>query len=204
MTEKDVRHSLGTRVSAPLVNVLARLGVSPNALTWFGLVLALGTAVIIGCGHLIAGGIMVLVSGAFDMLDGALARATGRITRYGGVLDSIVDRFSEAALMLGVLVYYLTSAADAPAFNLLAREWSLLVTALAIAAASWPSYVRARAEAAGIDGRVGIFTRPERVIVLAIGLLAGQPALALGVIALLSIVTTAQRLHRARHSETQK
>ncbi len=201
-TSPDRRHRIGARVTRPLVTLLIKMGVSPNALTWFGLLLGLGTAVLIGYGYLLIGGVMVLASGAFDMLDGAVARATGRITRYGGFLDSVVDRFSEAALMLGVLVFYLGTTA--PAFFLLGREWSLLIVAVAIATAAWPSYLRARAEAAGINASAGFFTRPERVIVLAVGLFTGQPGVALGVIAALSLVTTAQRLYQASRAGTEE
>lgn len=197
MTTNDTRHRLGARVSAPLVALLVRLRVTPNALTWCGLFLGIGTAALIGLGYFIAGGLMVLFSGAFDMLDGALARATGRTTDYGGVLDSVIDRLSEAALMLGVLVFYIMTPATATAFSILSRDWSLVAVAAAIAAAAWPSYVRARAEAAGIDASAGFFTRPERVILIAIGLFTGQPALALAVLAGLSLVTTGQRLYRA-------
>ena len=197
MTTNDTRHRLGARVSAPLVALLVRSRVSPNALTWCGLALGIGTAALIGLGYFIAGGLMVLFSGAFDMLDGALARATNRTTVYGGVLDSVIDRFSEAALMLGVLVFYINTPAAAPAFAIISKDWSLIMTAAAIASAAWPSYIRARAEAAGIDASAGFFTRPERVVLLAIGLFTGQPALALAVLTTLSIVTTGQRLYRA-------
>ena len=204
MAASDTRHRLGARVSAPLVGLLVRLRVTPNALTWCGLWLVVGTAALIGLGYFIAGGLMVLFSGAFDMLDGALARATNRTTVYGGVLDSVIDRLSEAALMLGVLVFYITTPATATVFNILAKDWSLIAVAAAIAAAAWPSYVRARAEAAGIDASAGFFTRPERVILIAIGLFTGQPALALAVLAALSIVTTGQRLYRAGHAASPR
>ena len=204
MAGGDTRHRLGARVSAPLVALLVRSRVTPNALTWCGLILGIGTAVLIGLGYFIAGGLMVLFSGAFDMLDGALARATSRTTIYGGVLDSVIDRLSEAALMLGVLVFYINTPATAAAFNILAKDWSLFVTAAAIAAAAWPSYVRARAEAAGIDASAGFFTRPERVILIAIGLFTGQPALALAVLVALSLLTTGQRLYRASRAQNTR
>jgi CDP-diacylglycerol---glycerol-3-phosphate 3-phosphatidyltransferase len=204
MSINDTRHRLGARASAPLVALLVRLRVTPNALTWCGLLLGIGTAALIGLGYFIAGGLMVLFSGAFDMLDGALARATNRTTVYGGVLDSVIDRLSEAALMLGVLVFYVNTPATAAVFNILAKDWSLVVTAAAIAAAAWPSYVRARAEAAGIDASAGFFTRPERVVLIAIGLFTGQPALALAVLVVLSVVTTGQRLYRAGQAGNSK
>jgi CDP-diacylglycerol--glycerol-3-phosphate 3-phosphatidyltransferase len=204
MTTSDTRHRLGARFSAPLIALLVRTRVTPNALTWCGLILGIGTAALIGLGHFVVGGLMVLFSGAFDMLDGALARATGRTTVYGGVLDSVIDRFSEAALMLGVLVFYINLPATAAEFGILPKDWSLFVTAAGIAAAAWPSYVRARAEAAGIDSSAGFFTRPERVILIAIGLFTGQPALALAVLTVLSIVTTGQRLFRAGRAETTR
>lgn len=195
---EGLRRTLAGHVTAPIIRGLSRLPLTPNMLTWCGLLLVIVTAVLIGCGHLIAAGIMVLFSGAFDMLDGALARATNRITRYGAVLDASIDRLGEAALLIGVTVLFLSSDGAASYFSVIGREWSLLITALALASFSLPSYIRARMEAAGGDCRTGIFTRPERVILLALGLLLNQIAPALALCAALSLITAAQRLMHAR------
>ena len=141
---------------------------------------------LIGTGHLLIAGLVVLFAGFFDMLDGALARYTGRITRFGGTLDSVLDRLSEAVLLLGILVGHLCSG-DQSASLILLIFLVLLFSPLV-------SYLRARAEASGIECQVGLFTRPERVIVLAFGLLLNQIIVALTIIAVLSVLTAGQRL----------
>ena len=132
------------------------------------------------------------LAGCFDFIDGALARGTNQVTRFGGILDSTLDRISEAAMLLGVMAYYLYDAA-------LFQPWIILLIGYAILASFMVSYVRSRAEAADLDCQVGISTRPERVIVLMLGLiLAGITHYiligAIGVIALLSTVTVVQRI----------
>lgn len=155
--------------------------------TWFGFFLILVAAGLAGAGYLFAAGWVVLLSGFFDIIDGALARATNQVTRFGGVLDSTLDRLSEAAILIGIMAYYL--------FNpQVFREWIILVIGVAMIASFLVSYIRSRAEAAGIDCEVGIFTRTERVIILALGLLINQLAVILSIIALLSTVTVVQRL----------
>ncbi|MDI3339382.1 MAG: CDP-alcohol phosphatidyltransferase family protein [Sphaerobacter sp.] len=165
--------------------VLARTNLSPNAFTVLGLLLNLVVAVVIGTGNLVAGGILALVAGAFDMLDGAVARVTNRITRFGGFLDSTLDRYSEAVVYGGLLVYLLRSQAG---------DLALLLLYATVVGSLMVSYARARAEAAGLKAEVGFFARPERVILLAVCLIAGRPVWALGILALLTNVTTLQRI----------
>ena len=135
--------------------------------------------------------IVVLVAGLFDMLDGALARTTNRVTRFGGILDSTLDRLSEAVLLLGILVIY-------------AREQQVaesLLVGVALLGSIMVSYLRARIEAIGIECKVGLFTRPERVVVLALGLLLSRfdyaLVTALAIITFFSFFTTGQRLFHA-------
>ena len=131
---------------------------------------------------------MVLAAGFFDMLDGALARYTNKVTRFGAVLDSTLDRLSEAVLLLGILVLY-------------AREQSvalILLVGAALIGSLLVSYIRERAEALGLECQVGFFTRPERVVVLALGLLLNQffeaLAIALAIVVVLSFFTVGHRL----------
>ncbi len=180
----QLREALSDRLTGPIVAFLARTPLTPSALTWFGFVLAVAAAVLIASGSLIAAGIMVLVAGFFDMLDGALARRTERVTRFGAVLDSTLDRLSEAALLLGVLALW--AAEGWPA--------GVMLVGITLTASLLVSYIRARAEALGLECRSGLFTRPERVIVLALGLLLDQLFIALVIIAVLSFFTVAQRL----------
>jgi len=163
---------------------LARTPVTPSALTWFGFIVSLAAAILIAQGSLFAAGVVVLVGGFFDMLDGALARLTDRVTRFGAVLDSTLDRLSEAALLIGVLALW---AAEG-------NQSGILLVGITLTASLLVSYLRSRAEALGLECKSGLFTRPERVIVLALGLMLDQLFIALVIIAVLSVFTMVQRL----------
>ena len=178
------RHSLALRVNRFPAKLLAKMGLSPNVLTALGLMLALVVAWILSTGHFFLGGFLVLLSGAFDLLDGAVARASGRSTRFGALLDSTFDRFSEAALFLGLLAYYANQGS----------YQELVLVGAALVGSMMTSYVRARAEGLGLTCEVGIFTRPERVIVLAIGLILNQMLVVLWIIAVLANLIAWQRL----------
>ncbi|HEY33336.1 MAG TPA: CDP-alcohol phosphatidyltransferase family protein [Dehalococcoidia bacterium] len=187
-TLASVRKNLAFYLTQPVVRLLARTGITPNTVTWFGLLIAVGAGVLIGLGHPFVAGFVVLVGGFFDIIDGALARSTDRATRFGAILDSTLDRAGEAVVLLGLLVFY-TREQSTAGVVVVGVVWlmSLLV-----------SYIRARAEAAGLDCEVGIFTRAERVVLLALGLLLSQVGEALliilSVIAALSFITVIQRL----------
>ena len=163
---------------------MARTPVTPSALTWFGFIVSLAAAILIAQGSLFAAGVVVLVGGFFDMLDGALARLTDRVTRFGAVLDSTLDRLSEAALLIGVLALW---AAEG-------NQSGILLVGITLTASLLVSYLRSRAEALGLECKSGLFTRPERVIVLALGLMLDQLFIALVIIAVLSVFTMVQRL----------
>ena len=189
----EVRKVIAHRLSHPIVRLLARTGVTPNALTWFGLLLSLGAAVLIALKQPFAAGFVVLFAGLFDMLDGALARFTDKITRFGAILDSTLDRLGEVAVLLGLLIFFV-------------REFStpgILVVGFTLPGALMVSYLRARAEAAGLTGEVGFFTRAERVIILSLGLLLSgidyALIISLGIIAFFSYVTVIQRLLHVWH-----
>ena len=182
-----LRALLARLLGDPGARLLSRLGLTPNMVTLLGLLFSGGTAYLIASGRLIPAGVLLLVSGLFDFLDGALARLTDRVTTFGALLDSVVDRLSEAVVLLGALILAL-GRGDTPL--------SVLVF-LAFVSSVLVSYVRARAEGLGIPGDVGIMTRPERVLILAIGLLANQLTIALGIIATLAFVTTLQRMVHA-------
>lgn len=178
------------QITEPLVPLLEKTHFTPNTLTWLGFAISLGAATLIATGHLFIAGFMVLVSGFFDMLDGALARHVGQVTRFGAILDSTLDRVSEALLLLAILIFYLT-AANQP-------QIGILLVSLALIGSPLVSYVRARAEATGLECRIGLFTRAERVITLAVGLLLSHLdyalIIALAIIAVFSFVTAGQRL----------
>lgn len=180
----SIRRTAGSRIVGPIVGVLSRTGISPNAVTSLSLALSVATAGLVATGHFLLGGLLVLVSGLCDLLDGALARSTKRTTRFGAILDSTVDRASEAIVFCGLLIWYLPRGATlVPVLILVALIASFLV-----------SYIRARAEGLGLQCQVGLFTRAERVIVLAVGLLVNQVIIALWVLVIFACVTVAQRL----------
>jgi len=187
-TLASVRKNLAFYLTQPVVRLLAGTGITPNTITWFGLLIAIGAGVLIATEHPFAAGFVVLVGGFFDIIDGALARSTGRTTRFGAILDSTLDRAGEAVVLLGLLIYY-TREQSTAGVVVVGVVWlmSLLV-----------SYIRARAEAADLDCEVGLFTRAERVILMALGLLLSQVGEALliilSVIAALSFITVIQRL----------
>jgi CDP-diacylglycerol--glycerol-3-phosphate 3-phosphatidyltransferase len=183
-----VRSSLAYRFTEPVVRVLARTPLTPDAITWLGFILALGAAALIIMEHPFAAGFMVLAGGFFDILDGALARRIGKATTFGAVLDSTLDRLSEAVVLLAILELY-------------AAEQSLvgiLIVGAALLGSMLVSYIRARAEAVGLECKVGLFTRAERVVVLALGLLLSHIAnaliIALAIIVVFSFFTAGQRL----------
>jgi len=182
------RESAARAFSQPIARVLAKTGISPTALTWTGFLIALGGGALIALGYPFIAGVAVLVGAAFDMLDGALARLTNRVTRFGAVLDSTLDRLGEVAVLLGILVAYAQSGSVA----------GILLTGLALPGSLLVSYLRARAEAIGLDCKVGLFTRTERVVIVSLGLLFSwvDYALiaALAIIVFFSFLTVVQRL----------
>lgn len=174
---------------------LARLGFTPNLLTVIGVVLNLGVAIIIASGHPQLGGALLLIASAFDMLDGAVARATGLTSDFGGFLDSTLDRYSEALVFGGVLIYMLDTK-DA--------KLGAILVFIATVGALLISYARARAEAAGFKASVGLVARPERVILLAACLVIGQPLWALWFLAIATHLTSMTRIvHVWKASESR-
>jgi CDP-diacylglycerol--glycerol-3-phosphate 3-phosphatidyltransferase len=157
----QTRKAVSGYLTEPVIRLLARTSITPNLLTWFGLTLAVGAAVFITTGHFLVAGLVVLLAGFFDLLDGALARRTERVTRFGAVLDATLDRLSEGALLLGIVVLY---TREAETIGVLLAGAALL-TSLSV------SYIRAKAEAMGFECQVGLFPREGRIIVLVVGLL---------------------------------
>ena len=189
MNRASVRQAINAYVELPVARGLARLGVSPNAVTFAGLAGAGISAYLISEGLFWAGGVAMLLAGILDLFDGALARATGQDSDFGALLDSVIDRVSEIVVLLGLLLFYTRNGSV---------EGSVLVY-LAAGGSVMVSYLRARSEGLGIECKVGIMTRPERVAALGFGLIIGHwlpnvVLAVLGAIAALTILTTAQRL----------
>jgi CDP-diacylglycerol--glycerol-3-phosphate 3-phosphatidyltransferase len=182
------RKGIADYVTQPIVRLLSRTPLTPNAITWLGFCITVIAGALIVTGHLLAAGIVVLIAGFFDMLDGALARISGRITRFGAILDSTLDRLSEAVLLLSLLAVF-------------AREQRFdgsILVGVTMLGSIMVSYIRARMEGLGIECKAGLFTRPERVVILALGLLLNQfdhaLIVALAVIAFFSYCTMVERM----------
>jgi CDP-diacylglycerol--glycerol-3-phosphate 3-phosphatidyltransferase len=181
----DIRRNLAYRITDPIVRILSRSRITPNTLTFINLALNIAAAYVIATGYLLLGGVLVLISGLFDLLDGALARFTKQTTKFGAILDSTVDRISEAAILCGLLIWYIPQEG---------ASLKIVLIFIVLIGSFLVSYVRARAEGLGWQCQVGLFTRAERVIVLAIGLLVNQILIALCVLAVFVFVTVVQRL----------
>jgi CDP-diacylglycerol--glycerol-3-phosphate 3-phosphatidyltransferase len=152
------------------VGVFRDSPITPNMLTLFGLVITGVGALLVATGQLLVGGIVLTFAGLFDIFDGALARAAGKVYRYGAFLDSTVDRYSEGVVYLGILIYFLDQHDGLrPIIVLIALAGSFLV-----------SYVRARAQSLGFTCDVGILARPERVVIIVAGLLLESLGIKIG------------------------
>jgi CDP-diacylglycerol--glycerol-3-phosphate 3-phosphatidyltransferase len=154
-------------------------------LTILGFVMSVVTGVVLSRGSFAAGGILMLVASLFDALDGSVARVTNRVSKFGGFFDSTLDRLAEAFIYLGVLVYFVEQPDG--------REEAIL-TYLAMVGSLMVSYARARAEGAGYECKVGLFTRFERIVVFATGLLFSQVRIALWIIVIGSFMTVLYRV----------
>lgn len=173
------------RLTDPLVRVLVALHVTPNQLTTLGALGNVGAAVLAGRGDFLAAGIVLLFFSSLDFLDGALARATGRATPFGSVYDAVLDRVSETALLVALIVFY-SDRGD---------RSEVILAALAIVGSMLVSYVRARAEVIGVKLREGLLTRAERVVILGGALIIDQVTIALWIVAIAANLTAAQRLY---------
>lgn len=170
----------------PIVTVLARVGIHANTLTIIGCLLNIAVAVVIATGRIRLGGILLIGASAFDALDGTLARRVQRPTKFGAFLDSVLDRVSEAAILLGIAWWYLHL--EQP--NMLGA----FLAYVAIVGSTMVSYARARGEGLGISSKVGLLTRVERCLVLIVGLVFRLVMPALWILAVGTMVTTIHRI----------
>lgn len=174
---------------------LGRLGFTPNGLTVVGSALTASVGLLAAQGWFVAAGICLWLFSMTDTLDGALARATGRATRFGAFLDSVCDRYAEAAVFWGLLWWY-QAHSDA---------LGVMLSFLAVIGSLMVSYARARAEGIGLHGEVGWFQRPERIVVLGFGFIgaAWLPATLYVALGLLAALTTWTVLQRVSHVASQ-
>jgi CDP-diacylglycerol--glycerol-3-phosphate 3-phosphatidyltransferase len=167
-----------------IVRWLALSKIHPNVLTFIGLVINIWAAWMLSQGSFRWAGVVVIGAGLFDMVDGRVARATSQVTRFGGFFDSVVDRYSDLALYMGLLVYYAS----------INRFFYIVLTAVVMTGSVMVSYTRARAENTIPKCKVGFLERPERIVLIIIGALFGRMAAVLWVIAVLSNLTVIHRM----------
>jgi CDP-diacylglycerol--glycerol-3-phosphate 3-phosphatidyltransferase len=153
------------RIINAMVRWLAFGGVSPNILTVIGVMINVGCGVLFGLGAFFWAGIVLIVANLFDMLDGNVARLTGRVTKFGGFLDSSLDRVSDMVVFLGIISFY---ASNTPQHSLL----NTILAGVAMMFSVMVSYTTARSEGLGVKANVGFLQRPERVVLLIIGALS--------------------------------
>jgi CDP-diacylglycerol--glycerol-3-phosphate 3-phosphatidyltransferase len=181
------------RIAESIVRPLAAIGLTPNMATLLGLLLSAVTAAVLTTGHLRVGGALTLFAGIFDMFDGALARVQHKKTTFGAFFDSTLDRYSEGVVLLGILLF---AVAQPPSST---RTWVVVLTYVAALSSLMVSYTKARAEGLGLECKVGLMARPERVLLLSIGLIIGGSWLlpwTMGALAVTSTFTAVQRMVR--------
>lgn len=172
-----------------LAAALARLPITPNQVTVFGMLVVFVSAVLVAGDHLVLGALVLAFGGCFDILDGALARVQGKAYPYGAFLDSVTDRYAEGAIYLGVAVHFLQSGGPQ-------LRWNLLGAIAALVGSFQVSYIRARAQSLGFRSESGLFKRPERIVATIAGLLIGGGAYLAWVIWLLAVLTNLTALQR--------
>ncbi len=187
---KATIQALARRIIDPLAGLILRMGFSPDALTLLGLILSIFAGFYVARGSFVAAALLLFLGGLCDILDGSMARRAGRSSKRGAFLDSTLDRLAEIAVFMGLVFLY--------------RERIVLqmVTIMALTGSLMTSYTRARAEGLGVDCKVGMLERPERLGLMILGLLlarfqvAGYGVLELIVfgLAVLTYLTTLQRI----------
>jgi CDP-diacylglycerol--glycerol-3-phosphate 3-phosphatidyltransferase len=186
----------GRALLAPLVRLAQRRGITANRVTVAGFCIVVVAAILVAVGQLLIGAVVLVLGSLLDAVDGALARATGGSTAFGGFLDSTLDRAAEAILYVGIVVYLLDASLD--------PVWPVLLALAALSGSFMVSYTRAKAEAIGLTASVGLAPRTERLVLIVAGIgLAGMGldiglVGAIGIIAALSAATTVQRIWHVR------
>lgn len=167
-----------------IVRVLTLSRIHPNVLTFLGLLINIVAAALFAKGRFQAAGLVVIGAGLFDMVDGRVARESNRVTRFGGFFDSVLDRYSDLCLLIGLLVYY----------SDINRNFYVVLTAVVMMGSVMVSYTRSRAENTIPKCKVGFLERPERIVLILIGALFNRMAPVLWVIAVLSTITVIHRM----------
>ena len=153
------------KIIGAMVRALSARGINPNYLTALGVTINIGCGVLFGLGQFFWAGVVLIVANLFDMLDGNVARNSGRVTKFGSFLDSSLDRLSDMAAFMGIIMFY---AGNSPQHSLL----NVFLAGVGMMASVMVSYTTARSEGLGVKANVGFLQRPERVVLLVIGALS--------------------------------
>lgn len=184
MISNRIGHSLDPAIFKIYRFFFKKTNINPNCLTLLGAMLGYASAMCIAFGYVKTGGIILLFSGFFDLLDGAIARSTNTVSRFGGFLDSVLDRYTDLFLMFGVFVLFLRQG----------QTYALVFTFIAAIGVAIIPYARARAEAASMECKAGILERPERIVILLVGIFFNLLFYAVVALAVLTHVTVIQRI----------
>ena len=190
-----IRGKINKFFEIPIIKILKLIKIKPNHISIFGLILAFISSYFISNSNFIFSPLFLLLSGVCDLLDGSLARYTQSVTKFGGVLDSVLDRFGEAAIFIGIFIYFTNYDSIVPnIFVLMALSSSTVVT-----------YLRSKAEILGISCDIGIMTRTERVLILFLALILTNffdfiLLISIIVIFILSLFTIFQRMRHINNS----
>lgn len=186
----NLARTWSARLIEPVARFLGGLGLTPNGVTVIGFLLTVAVAGVLATGRLQLAGWLLIVTLAFDAVDGTLARLVGKTTRFGAFLDSTLDRWAEIVLLLALQWHFLQAA----------NRTAVMLAAAALAASLMVSYTRARAEGVGLTCKEGLLTRFERLVILIAGLILNRPIWALGIIAALAAITAVQRIFVTRRA----
>ncbi len=190
---EQLRAAVLRYIELPGARFFRAIKFTPNGVTILGFLVTVVSAYLVGAGWLLAGGIVFLFGGGLDLMDGALARLTDKVSPFGALLDSVFDRLSEAALFVGLAVYALREDIGEDR-----QVFFMTVLLLALIFSQGVSYLRARGEGLGVFTKAGLMTRPERVVLLSVGLIVGQIEWFLLAIAVVSCFTLFQRMFTIR------
>jgi CDP-diacylglycerol--glycerol-3-phosphate 3-phosphatidyltransferase len=190
-----------THLTNPVANVLISLGVTANTVTILGFVINVVAGILFAYERLILAGILIVVGGSFDMIDGAVARMRKVSDSSGALLDSVIDRYSEAAVFMGIAAYFYKSSG-------LYGVWGILLTFATMIGSFLVSYTRARSEGLAVECKVGLMQRTERLVLLAISVIANgilknlvaNNLILIIVLAILTIFTHITAVHRLIYS----
>ena len=184
MTITDFLRKRFNKTLVFISSFLLKTGLTPNIVTLLGFIGNVGAALFIANGKFIIGGVIASLSGMFDAVDGTMARLSDEPSKFGCLFDSLMDRYSEMVLLFSILVYFSSTN----------NRTGIILVYLALCGSFLVSYIRARAEGLGVEVKVGILTRVERLFVLVLSLFFNQPLIGVLILALLGNFTALQRL----------